>query len=261
MSSKNLRDYSCLSFDCYGTLVDWETGFIEAFKPLTNRLDPSHPLRIDAAVLLQRYTHHETKTQVDFPTLGYSAVLEKAYEQVALECGLGETTTEVDKTAFSATIGTWKSFPDTIDALRRLRQHYKLVILSNVDRTSFSNTLSGPLGPAAPLFDATYVAEEIGSYKPDLRNFTYLIEHCKEELGVDKNHILHTAYSLPADLKPAKQIGLHGCLIERYPNIMGGDLEAMKDQVALDFRFGTLGDMADEVDRVFSSDNAKAEST
>lgn len=258
MSSENLRDYSCLSFDCYGTLVDWETGFIEAFKPLTNRLDPSHPLRKDAAVLLKRYTHHETKIQADFPTLGYSAVLGKAYGEVALECGLGETTTEAEKTAFGATIGTWKSFPDTIDALRRLRQNYKLVILSNVDRASFSNTMSGPLGPAASLFDATYVAEEIGSYKPNLRNFEYLIEHCRTELGFDNDQILHTAYSLPADLKPAKQIGLRGCLIERYPNIMGGDLEAMKDQVAVDFRFATLGDLADEVDRVFLSDNAKA---
>lgn len=256
MSSSNLRDYSCLSFDCYGTLVDWETGFIEAFRPLTSRLEPSHPLRKDAATLLQRYTHHEVTIQANFPTLRYSAILEKAYEQIALECGLGETTAEAEKAAFGASIGTWRSFPDTIDALRRLRQHFKLAILSNVDRDSFSATLSGPLRAAASLFDATFVAEEIGSYKPDLRNFAYLIEHCKTELGVDKDQILHTAYSLPADLKPAKDIGLHGCLIERYPNILGGDLEAMEDEVAIDFRFRTLRMLADEADRVFSSVHA-----
>lgn len=183
--------------------------------------------------------------------LKYSAILEKVYKQIAYECGLGEVITDAEMTAFGASIGTWKSFPDTIEALQRLKKHFKLVILSNVDKASFSRTLSGTL--AGPTFDAVYVAEEIGSYKPDLRNFTYLIDRCKEELQVDKDRILHTAYSLGADLKPAREIGLHGCLIERYPNVMGGDLETMKDLVAVDFRFGTLGEMADEVDRVFSS--------
>lgn len=88
-------------------------------------------------------------------------------------------------------------------------------MLSNVDKDSFSRTLSGP--PAAASFDAVYVAEEIVSYKPDLRNFQYLVDHCKSDLQVEKDQILHTACLLPADLKPPKEFDLTGCLIERYP--------------------------------------------
>lgn len=251
MPPKRLQDYSCLTFDCYGTLIDWESGFIEAFRSLTNRLSATHSLRKEPAAVLRLYGQYEPRIQAQFPTLKYSAILEKVYEQIASECGLGATITSADKTAFGASIGTWTSFPDTIEALQRLKRHFKLVILSNVDKESFSRTLSGPLSAAS--FDAVYVAEEIGSYKPDLRNFQYLVDHCKSDLQVKKEKILHTAYSLPADLKPAKEFELTGCLIERYPNVMGGDLEKMKDEVAVDFRFPTLRDMADEADRLFSS--------
>lgn len=253
MSPRSLKDYSCLTFDCYGTLVDWEGGFITAFRSLTTRLEPTHTLRKDPAAILKLYGQYEPEIQAKFPRLKYSAVLEKVYEQIADECGLGEVITSTDKTAFGASIGTWVSFPDTIEALRRLKRHFKLVILSNVDKESFSRTLSGPLSAAS--FDAVYVAEDIGSYKPDLKNFEYLVDHCKSDLQVEKDRILHTAYSLPADLKPAKEFGLTGCLIERYPNVMGGDLEQMKDSVAVDFKFATLGDMADEADRLFSTSN------
>lgn len=248
---KRLQDYSCLTFDCYGTLVDWEGGFVKAFRSLTDRLEPAHPLRKDPGAILRLYGQYEPRIQAQNPTLKYSAILEKVYEQIASECGLGETITSADKTAFGASIGTWTSFPDTIEALQRLKRHFKLVILSNVDKDSFSRTLSGPLSAAS--FNAVYVAEEIGSYKPDLRNFQYLVDHCKSDLQVEQSQILHTAYSLPADLKPAEEFGLTGCLIERYPNVMGGDLEKMKDEVSVDFTFATLGDMADEADRLFSS--------
>ena len=251
MSTQSLRQYSCLTFDCYGTLVDWEHGFIEAFRPLTDRLDQSHPFRQDPATLLKRYGHHEPVIQAQHPTLRYFKILEKVYQAIANECDLDTEITEEEKISFGASIGTWKTYPDTVEALKRLAKYFKLVVLSNVDKESFDRTLSGPLRGAA--FSAVYIAEDIGCYKPDLRNFEYLIEHCRTELGIDKHKILHTAYSLPADLKPAKDIGLKGCLINRYPNAMGGDLEQMKDHVAVDFRFETLRDMADAADVAFSS--------
>lgn len=250
MATRDLRDYSCLTFDCYGTLIDWENGFIKAFRPLTDRLESSHPHRSDPVTLLERYGYHESEIQAQSPELKYPAILEIVYDKIAAECGLLSTVTEAEKTSFGASIDTWESFPDTIEALGRLKKYYKLVVLSNVDQASFDRTLSGPL--ATVEFDAVYVAQEIRSYKPDLRNFDYLIEHCRKDLGIDKERILHTAYSLTADLKPAKAIGLKGCLVERYPNAMGGDLEKMKDQVAVDFRFATLKEMADAADKAFS---------
>ncbi len=93
------------------------------------------------------------------------------------------------------------AFPDTVPALQTLKKYYKLVILSNIDNESIARTVSGPLKGVD--FDAVYTAENIGSYKPDLKNFRYLVENVKE-LGVEKGEILHTAQSLTHDCVPAK---------------------------------------------------------
>lgn len=87
-------------------------------------------------------------------------------------------------------------------ALKALKKYYKLVILSNIDNESIARTVSGPLRGVE--FDAVYTAENIGSYKPDLKNFRYLVENAKKELGVEKGEILHTAQSLTHDCVPAK---------------------------------------------------------
>jgi 2-haloalkanoic acid dehalogenase type II len=139
------------------------------------------------------------------------------YDELANEFGLKDAVTKKERSEFGASIGKWPAFPDTIAALKELARHYKLVILSNVDKESFSKTLQGPL--AGISFDAVYVAEEIGSYKPQLRNFEYLIQHCEKDLQVPKHRILHTAYALNHDLVPASEAGFACCLIERRPNV------------------------------------------
>ena len=113
-------------------------------------------------------------------------------------------TSEAD--VFGASVGKWPIYPDTIEALKQLKKHYKLVILSNVDKKSFAQVLKGAL--AGIEFDAVYVAEEIGSYKPDLKNFQYLITHARDELDVQTEQILMTANGLKSDHVPAMKVGM-----------------------------------------------------
>ncbi|EED20970.1 haloalkanoic acid dehalogenase, putative [Talaromyces stipitatus ATCC 10500] len=243
--ARPLDTYDLLSFDCYGTLVDWESGIFQGLKPLIDRLGNQNSLRDDKITILRRYMYHEGRVQKAFPTLKYASILSKVYEELASEWGLRETVTDKESAAFGASIGSWSVFPDTLAALLELQKHFKLVILSNVDKESFSKTLAGPL--AGFKFDAIYIAEEIGSYKPDLNNFQYLVQHCEKGLQVPKEKILHTAYALIHDLTPAHKLGLSTCWIERKPNAMGGELSQVQGQLSLDFRFRSMGDMADAI--------------
>lgn len=197
--------------------------------------------------MLKAFIKHESRVQTERPRELYKAVLAIAYGDLAAELGV-EASTE-DKARFGGSVGDWPAFPDTVAALKRLHKHFKLVILSNVDKESFSRTLSGPLNGIE--FDAIYTAQDIGSYKPDVHNFQYLVERCESDLGVSKEGIIHTAQSLFHDMVPATQVGLASSWIERgegVQSVMGGDLRDFEGKVKLMWRFKTLGEMADAVD-------------
>lgn len=252
-TSRPLDTFTCLTFDCYGTLIDWESEIYSALSPLTTQLSASHPLHNNRLGVLRLFIQHENRVQSEQPAANYKHVLAETYKGIATDLGLPPPQ-EAEATTFGLSVGEWQAFPDTVDALKRLKKHFKLVVLSNVDRESFSRTLSGPFKEVQ--FDAVYVAQDIGSYKPDLRNFEYLVEHCQADLGVPKEEIIHTAYSLFHDLVPAKQIGLAAAWIERdagVVSVMGGDLHSLDAQVDLSWRFGTLGEMADAVDAAYGA--------
>lgn len=246
-SPRSITSYRCLTFDCFGTLINWETAVYDRLQPLLSQLPTSHPLYNDRPATLKAFVRHESRIQSRQPDELYDKVLASAYGDLAVELGLEASGDE--KTQFGTSVGDWAAFPDTVEALKRLKKHFKLVILSNVDRHSFEGTLRGPLSGIE--FDAVYTAQDIGSYKPDLRNFTYLIEHCKSDLGVEKDEILHTAQSLFHDHVPAKEIGLATAYIERSNEIdpvMGGKLGDFQDKVNLSWHFITLGEMAGAVE-------------
>ncbi|KAE9377805.1 S-2-haloacid dehalogenase [Stipitochalara longipes BDJ] len=253
------KSYKLLSFDIYGTLIDWETGIYTSLLPLLTRLpvsSPYHPHTHDLThtrnFILTEYTKLEQSVQKAEPTLTYPLVLTKIYTQLA--ASLSVPISPEEATAFGNSIGNWTAFPDTVEAMQKLSRHYKLVVLSNVDKASFSRTLSGPL--AGVKFDAIYTAEDIGSYKPDLKNFAYLVEHAEQEFGVKKEEILKVAQSLYHDHVPAKKFGLRPSVwIERTPGgeeaLMGSRLEDVKGQVDLAATLGSLGELADVVESAF----------
>jgi 2-haloalkanoic acid dehalogenase type II len=204
------KEFKVLGFDIYGTLIDWETGIYEGLLPLLSKLphsDPHHPSNKSPseikAWILSAYTQNELSIQKEDPALPYPKVLETAYSRLATQLSVPYSETEAQK--FGTSIGSWPAFPDTVSAMKTLAKHYKLIVLSNVDRTSFSRTLSGPLQNTP--FSAIYTAQDIGSYKPDVRNFEYLIENAGKEFGAKKEEVLVVAQSLIHDHVPAKKVG------------------------------------------------------
>lgn len=156
----------------------------------------------------------------------------------------------------------WPAFPDTVPALQRLAAHYKLVILSNVDNRNMASTLERQLAPVA--FAAVYTAQDVGSYKPDPKNFHYLFEKARKDLGIhhEKGHLLHVARSIAVDHVPAKELGLRSVWISRGADnggdggIRGNEKEQYKDRVNYEWSFESLEQFADEVERQFAAKGA-----
>jgi 2-haloacid dehalogenase len=229
-----LTDFQVLSFDCYGTLIDWETGIAEGLGQRFSGTEGAD----DRTKLLAAFARAEAAQQTETPTLSYRQVLARVARRLGGELGIDISTADAD--AFGASVGNWRPFPDTVAALRYLGQHYRLIILSNVDRDSFAATNAR----LEVKFDAIYTAEEIGSYKPDPRNFAYLIDGVGK-MGLPASAILHTAQSLFHDHLPAKAAGLATCWIDRAGAAVGGGASRELQSVRPDFRFATLGEMAE----------------
>jgi 2-haloalkanoic acid dehalogenase type II len=228
-----LTDFRVLTFDCYGTLIDWESGIHTALQPLLRKA--ATPLPRDAA--LETFARHESAQEAETPAMIYSDLLATVHRRVAAELEL--PTTEAEDRRFGASVPDWPAFPDSASSLQYLKKYYQLVILSNVDRASFSGS-NQRLGVE---FDAVYTAQDVGSYKPDLANFDYMLEHLKER-GLERADILHTAQSLFHDHAPAKRRQLTSAWIDRRHEQDGwGATMPPPDGAAFDFRFASMADM------------------
>ena len=190
-----LTDYRALTFDCYGTLIDWEIGIWDALQPVI-----LHNAREDLTreTALGAFARWESRQQQAAPGLPYPELLARVHRSIAESFGL-ETNPDLDA-AFGASVPHWPAFPDTADGLRLLSRHYKLVILSNVHRDGIAASRR-KLGVE---FDAVYTAQDIGSYKPADANFAYLLAHLKSDLGLDRSQVLHVAQSLYHDHAPGQ---------------------------------------------------------
>lgn len=228
-----LSDFSTLTFDCYGTLIDWESGIATALQPLLARV--GRPVARD--IVLETFGRHEVRLEKIHPSMRYRDLLALVHDALATEWGV--TADAAESWRFGESVGNWPAFADSAAALRELQRHYKLVILSNVDRESFRAS-NARLGVT---FDAVYTAEDIGSYKPDSRNFAYLIQHLAAR-GIEKARILHTAQSLFHDHGPANAAGLASAWIDRRHDAAGwGATSAPTAGVRYDFRFTSLAEM------------------
>jgi 2-haloacid dehalogenase/putative hydrolase of the HAD superfamily len=229
-----LSDFKALTFDCYGTLIDWETGMVAALKPLTDRVVPT----LDRDAILEAHARQESQQQRYTPSMRYSDLLAVVYKRLAEEWSVPAAPEEC--AAYGQSIPDWPAFPDSAEALGYLRQHFKLIILSNVDNASFAHSRAR-LGVA---FDAVYTAEDIGSYKPSERNFDYMIEHLGQ-LGLARSDVLHTAESLFHDHVPAKAHRLATCWIYRRHAKQGfGATMDPGTRPDTDFRFNSMAELA-----------------
>jgi 2-haloacid dehalogenase len=227
-----LTDFKALTFDCYGTLIDWESGMIQALAGLTDRV-----AGLSRNQILEAHARHESGQQAQTPGKRYSEILAIVYKRLAEEWGIHVSVDECE--AYGRSVRNWPAFPDSPGALQYLKKYYKLIILSNVDNRTFSFSNER----LEVEFDAIYSAEDIGSYKPSDRNFEYMLAQTPH-LGLKPEDILHTAESLFHDHVPANRHGLATCWIYRRHDQEGfGATMNPGTQPDIDFRFNSMADL------------------
>ncbi|KIY71693.1 HAD-like protein [Cylindrobasidium torrendii FP15055 ss-10] len=275
-TSPRLTDYKVLVFDCYGTLVDWETGIYEGLKPLLLRFPGAGWSRGEALEGLERA---EKKIQAADPALLYPDVLAKSYLELENELverfadgNTPSSSSAEDAKAFGASIKNWPLFPDTAAALRELSKTYKLCILSNVDRGSFAHThaklstgdtnaLASPFYSPDPAqewwfpqripgadspFSMILTAEQVKSYKPALPGFLKALEIIRDELIGGEDAVKNTmwvAQSLHHDIEPSHKLGLRSTWINRGGAAMGAE----KGPPKYTWTFSSMGAFAEAV--------------
>jgi FMN phosphatase YigB (HAD superfamily) len=278
-STRPLTSYKAIIFDVYGTLIDWESGIYDALKPIL----PRAWTRKDS---LRAFLAVESDLQAKHPDMLYSELLARIHEELerrlkdsgavkgssedvvhttstggsdapesssAASSAAAESTVVDAHAAFAASIAQWQPFPDTVPALRKLAKYYKLTVLSNVDRASFTRThelLSIPSssGSTSP-FTLVLTAQDVGAYKPSLVGFSTLLDRItsdKASFGPieRREDVLSVACSLPHDHAPANALGLDSVFIDRPGTEM---LPSVLDGVRYTWRFESLGEFADAV--------------
>ncbi|HXF49062.1 MAG TPA: haloacid dehalogenase type II [Verrucomicrobiae bacterium] len=195
-----LKKYRVLTFDCYGTLIDWEKGILKAILPVLFRRD----VALNDAEILRLYAELEAQAETG-PYIKYREVLRNVMR------GFGEkfsfSPTEEELNALPDSMKNWKPFPDTLESLLELKQCFKLAVISNTDEDLFAETARN----LRIRFDWVITAEQVKSYKPSLNNF----ERAIEKIGVSPDKILHVAQSVYHDIIPAKRLGLATVLVHR----------------------------------------------
>ena len=199
-----LTDFEALSFDCYGTLIDWEAGLLAVLGPWAR----ARGLELTGEELLTAYAQVEAAIEAQHPAEAYPEVLARGMR--LLGGNLGAEVTADDAARLARSVPDWPAFPDSHDALAALGKRFKLIILSNVDRASFAGS-NARLGVE---FTSVITAQDVGSYKPSPRNFEALASEAAR-LGIRPGGLLHVAQSLFHDHVPAKRAGLPTVWIHR----------------------------------------------
>jgi 2-haloacid dehalogenase len=231
-------EFRVLTFDCYGTLIDWETGMLAVLRPWMMRAGIS----ASDAEILGAFGEAESAAEHDLPTAIYPEVLRATHRRMAKHFKVVPDEEAAD--LLGKSVGDWPAFADTTDALKRLQRRFKLVVVSNVDRESFARTQKR-LGIT---FDAVVTAEEVGAYKPDAKMFLRAMEVAKN-FGVERENILHVAQSLYHDHVPAKSFGLKTVWVRRPSK--AGELGATRDpgvDVKPDLIVTSMRELADVVE-------------
>jgi 2-haloacid dehalogenase len=196
----DLSNFDVLTFDCYGTLIDWETGLLAALRPVAD----AHGVSATDDELLETYARHEAELEAG-EYLRYRDLLGRALQGVGRDLGFEPTGAEVE--AIGASVGDWPAFPDSAEALARLHERYKLAPITNCDDDLFALSAQR-LGVD---FDWVITAEQARSYKPSARNF----ELAFATIDAPRDRILHVAQSLFHDHVTAKALGLTTVWIDR----------------------------------------------
>ncbi|OZD07027.1 haloacid dehalogenase, type II [Rhodococcus sp. 06-235-1A] len=239
----DLADYDVLSFDCYGTLIDWEAGILNVLRAWAEESGSV----VSDDELLEAYGANESRVQLDSPSMLYSEILAEALVRTGDALGIGVSA------QWASTLGSsvpdWPAFPDSADALATLAEHYKLVILSNVHRDGFAGS-SRRLGVE---FDSIVTAEDVKAYKPADNHFDAL-DGVLDDLGVPRSRLLHVAQSLFHDHVPAKRHGIPSVWIDRRQDRPGwGATPQPGGEYSYDMKFPSMAAFAAAADEAHRS--------
>jgi 2-haloacid dehalogenase len=199
-------DFDALTFDCYGTLVDWERGILGGVRPIL----AAHGVDMPDAEVLEAYARHEAEIETG-SYVRYRDVVAGALRGIC--AGQGVAPTAAEAAAFGDSVGDWPPFPDSAAALTRLSERFRLGVITNCDNNLFARTRE-KLGVG---FDWVVTAEQARGYKPSLHNF----ELAFETIDVPRERILHVAQSLFHDHVPAKHLGMTTVWIDRRGDAAG----------------------------------------
>jgi 2-haloacid dehalogenase len=237
----DFRNYAALTFDCYGTLIDWEAGLL----PIFERWAESSGLAVRGDDLLTAFANAEAAAELENPATLYPGILRDALRRMARRFNVPRD--EAAENTLAHSVAGWPAFRDSAEALRSLQQHYKLAILSNVDRASFAHSN----GRLKVNFDLIVTAQDVGSYKPDQRNFETVLARLNE-MNISKDRVLHVAQSLYHDHVPAKKLGLATVWINRRHAKAGHGATVDPDvPVVPDAEFPSMSAFAEAVETAF----------
>lgn len=212
-----------LTFDCYGTLVDWESGILGALRPILRQ----HAVELPDQSILERYARLESAAESG-PYQPYRAILADVVRGFGAELGFTPSASEV--TALAESIGTWQPFPDTVEALAALAGRFELGIISNVDDDLFGATAHH----LRVRFAWVVTAQQARAYKPSLAPFELALERMATA-GIGRAGVVHVAQSLFHDHVPARQLGLASVWVNRrHAQPGGGATPPVEVDVALE---------------------------
>lgn len=233
----DLADYEALSFDCYGTLIDWETGILDVLGPWARE----RGLDVQSEQLLLVYAEHESTVERERPTALYPQVLAEAFRRTGTT--LGQDVDDVWADRLGASVGDWPAFPDSSAALELLAEHCRLIIVSNVHRAGFAGSNRHLCGD----FAAIITAEDVGAYKPADEHFIAL-ERTVADLDIRPGALLHVAQSLFHDHVPARRQSLPSVWINRRHDRPGwGATPPPVGDYAVALEFPTMSAFAEAV--------------
>jgi 2-haloacid dehalogenase len=232
VSALDYDRFDVLSFDCYGTLIDWETGILDGLRAALGSAAAS----LDDEQLLGRFAALEHDAQADGAR--YREVLVRCLHALADQ--LGTTVDDATAAAFGGSVADWPAFADSHDALEQLQTRYALAVITNCDDDLFAAS-EARLGVS---FDLVVTAQQVGRYKPDTKGFHIAHERIERELAVPNGRVLHVAQSLFHDHVPAKRLGMTSVWIDRRDGRAGGATPPA--EATPDARFTSMRTFADD---------------
>ncbi len=237
-----LTRFGALSFDCYGTLIDWETGIAAVLAPWARE----QGLALGDEELLLAFGDCEAAVQRETPSALYPDVLATAFRRIGEQ--LGAPVSDAWARRLGESVPDWPAFPDSAEALARLARRYRLIILSNVHRAGFAGSNRQLHGD----FAAVITAEDVGAYKPAENHFRAL-DAALPGLGLERGQLLHVAQSLFHDHVPARREGLPSVWINRRHDRPGWGATREPDEPwSYDLELPSMAAFADAVDAAFA---------